>query len=426
MLELTVPGDKSMAHRALLCALLADGESRVCGLPAGDDVRRTIAAVQALGARVVMQDDACCIQSGPALQAQHPVTIDCGSSGTTLRLLTGLLAGRAGTFHLHTSRQLARRPMDHVVALLRAFGADLTLLSAPEGGERVRIHGRALTGASVHCALPSAQLKCAALFAALQAEGTSQIHEAIPTRDHLERLLPLFAGRVTRVGSAWHVSQQALRGAALHIPGDLSAAAPWIVGTILFRQAPLTIRSLGLNPSRLGFVNALRQMGARIDSMIEAWSGEEPVGSLTVWPSPHLQPIHLPSEAAPTCIDELPLLALAAAVTPGVSRIEGVEGLRSKESDRLQAILELFRESALKAKLEQGVLVVTGCPEVQLPDHLLPCFDDHRMAMLCALLAAAQRSTRALRLDAASVVEKSYPRFWRDFAAVFPNVRVEV
>lgn len=405
MLELAVPGDKSIAHRALLCAALAGGESRITGLPDGDDVRRTSEAARVLettprGAETI---------------------IDCGSSGTTLRLLTGLLAAQPGTYHLHVSAQLARRPMAHVVTALRAFGAHITLHECPSGGRRVSIVEQSLQGASIRCEIPSAQLKSALILAALQARGGSRIHAPVATRDHLERLLPLFGGCITRAYDTLIVTPHPLHPADVQIPGDVSAAAPWIVATLLFRNEPVCINHVGLNPTRLGLIAALQQMGARIETTIRDWYGEEPVGQLTIWPSTGLRPLTLHAAALPTCIDELPLLALAAGYAQGTSRFFGVELLRSKECDRLQAIVELLTQSAIQIEVKADVLIVHGPGEVCCPDAILPTHDDHRIAMLGALIILAQRGRRRIGLDQPFVVEKSYPRFWRDFAGVFPH-----
>lgn len=409
MRELTVPGDKSIAHRALLCAALAGGESRITGLPDGDDVRRTSEAVRVLA----------------TTPRGVETIIDCGSSGTTLRLLTGLLAAQPGTYHLHVSAQLARRPMAHVVTALRALGAQITLHECPGGGRRVTIVGQSLQGASVHCESPSAQLKSAFILAALQARGFSRIHEPVATRDHLERLLPRFGGCITRERDTIIVAPQTLHPADVQIPGDVSAAAPWIVATLLFRDEPVCINHVGLNPTRLGLIAALQQMGARIETTIRDWYGEEPVGQITIWPATGLRPLTLRAAALPTCIDELPLLALAAAYAQGTSRFFGVELLRSKECDRLQAIVETLTRLSIKIEVKDDILIVHGPGEVCYSDAILPTHDDHRIAMLGALIILAQRGGYRIALDQPSVVEKSYPRFWRDFAGVFPDYGFE-
>lgn len=409
MRELTLPGDKSIAHRALVCALLAKGESLLENIPEGEDVAHTRTAVRLLA----------------ELPEGADAVIDCGSSGTTLRLLTGFLAARPGSFQLRVSAQLARRPMAHIVRALRSFGVKIALDEQGDTGVRVRITGRPLRGVDVECAFPSAQLKAALILAALQAGGVSHIIEPVPTRDHMERLLPLFGASVEIDRSMITVWPRPLRPAQLRIPGDVSAAAPWIVATLQFGEAPLCIREVGLNPTRLGLITTLQRAGARIETAIETWYGHEPVGSISIWPTPELSPLTVSAMELPTCIDELPLLALAACAARGTSRFEGVELLRTKESDRLQVILEVLMKCSAKMELNSGELLIHGPVRIHYPDSTLPTHDDHRIAMLCAVIILGQRSTRRISLDQPRVIAKSYPGFWREFAAIFPGFGLE-
>lgn len=430
---LQVPGDKAIAHRALLLAVLARGDTVLHGVPGGDDVAATRRLVEQLGVRVVANGRTLQL-TGPAPARTHadPLVLDCRASGTTLRLATGLLAGRPGTYVLTVSPQLARRPMAHVLAPLRAMGAQIEEL-APAAGiaatdtvPRLRITGGTLQGLDYRALYSSGQLKSAFILAALQAQGPSRFWEPSPSRDHLERLLPSFCSPSPLMGEgpagSIAVVPQLLHGAAVPIPGDISSAAPWILAGVLGCERALIIDGVGLNPTRLGFVRTLQRMGARI--VVQQTSATcEPVGRITAFPGA-LRSVHVAAHEVPTLIDELPLLCLAAACADGVSVLHGVGALRSKESDRLQVTLELLRRLHVKHWLSaDDRLTIAGNAAQWLPATprrvRFPATADHRMVMLASLVGLVTAGAVQVNIPDPEAVAKSYPGYWADWRQVF-------
>lgn len=434
--RLIVPGDKSIAHRAVWCAALARGESLLRGVPESDDVAATCGVVQALGVRMVRVGTEVRIEGCGGAWPIQVVSLDIGASGTTLRLLCGLLAAAQGTYHLRVAAQLGRRPIEHVLGLLRAMGAEVESVGWGTADAQLRIRGRQLHG--VRCALPvaSAQLKCAFLLAALQADSASWCAEPVLTRDHLERMLPQFGAKLSHVrcptccnaaAADWlHVVPGPLRAAAINIPGDLSAAAPWIAMALVLRQRPLTIAKVGLNPTRLGMVRILQRMGARIElhAAHDAAAGE-PYGDLTIFPSCLRGTTVLPSEV-PSCIDELPLLIALAGLAQARTHFRGLTALRSKESDRLQHTVAACRAAGMALEQPDGdTLWIDGRPALRATPQQFPRTDDHRMVMLFSVLSLLADPRGPVQIPDACAVAKSYPGYWRDFQALWPDSECE-
>gem|GEM_PF-415705 len=451
-----VAGDKSIAHRALWCAALARGTSTIRGLPTGHDVACTRGVIEALGASTRVVDDALLVEGCGGAWVVRQAVLDCGSSGTTLRLATGALCGTDGNFLLFTSPQLARRPMQLVIDALRELGADLVLDPAPEKIRalmpsarwpadrvpRVLIHGRPLRGGAVHLTEPSAQLKCALIFAALHAETAVTI-SAPTTRDHLERMLPAFGVNITVSGDEIMVQpsrmkkklsvpltqpspqweRACLTSANIDIPGDPSIAAPWIAAaTLRPRRHNFIIRNLSLNPTRLGLVRCLNRMGAGI-WVYQCTSTQEPIGDLVISPRmTSLRPCVLSREEMPTLIDELPLLALVCAHAHGTSVLHGVAHLRGKESDRLHGVLTALRARGVMAYLHGcDTLVIHGQRAAWRRVPVAPVADDHRMTILHTLLALIANDFAGTMIRDPNAVKKSDPDFWNVLARVWPG-----
>jgi len=410
---LVVPGDKSIGHRALLFAALAAGRSVVRGLPPGADVRTTRRAVEALGVTVRDEAGAVIVEGrgwdGLARDpAAAPLALDCGNSGTTARLLLGLLSGRPGRFTLVGDASLSRRPMGRVTRPLAAFGA------AIEGSETLplTVEGRTLRAARVATGVASAQVKSALVLAALQADGESTIEEPEPTRDHTERMLAAMGAAIAPVagGAAWRVAGGCPRLAPLDlvVPGDPSSAAFLVGLASALPGSALAVRGVALNPRRIGFLRVLRRMGAGLH-----WSEDgavpEPTGTIEVLGG-RLAGTTIAGQDVVDAIDELPLLAVLAAVAEGETRIEGAAELRVKESDRIAATLALLRAFGAACEERPDGFVVAG--GARLAGTAFDARGDHRIAMAGAVAAALADGPSSL--TGGEWVTISYPAFFED------------
>ncbi|MCP9816745.1 3-phosphoshikimate 1-carboxyvinyltransferase [Synechococcus sp. GreenBA-s] len=412
----TVPGDKSISHRALLFGAIAEGTTRIEGLLPAEDPLSTAACLRAMGVAV------------SPIEAGQPVTVqgvgldgfrepedvlDCGNSGTTMRLMLGLLAGRAGRhFVLNGDASLRRRPMRRVGGPLAEMGATI---AGRDGGNLapLAIQGRRLQGATVRTPVASAQVKSAILLAGLTADGPTTVIEPVQSRDHSERMLRAFGAELV-VGGPGHTEVTVTPGAVLRgqdviVPGDISSAAFWLVAGAITPGAELTVQNVGLNPSRTGILEVLEQMGARITVLNARDVAGEPVGDLQVSHGP-LQAFTIGEELIPRLVDEIPVLAVAACCAEGVSRVTGAAELRVKETDRLAVMARQL--GAMGARIEEHADGLTIQGQTALHGAEVDSETDHRVAMSLAVAALiASGSTRLHRPEAAAV---SYPTFWDD------------
>lgn len=406
------PGDKSLSHRCLLLAAMAEGRSTLRGLGSGDDVARTRAVIEHLGAVVALDPGRGTVTvDGPGLEHLRPVAtdLDCGNSGTTMRLVAGLAAGLDGTTVLTGDGSLRSRPMDRVVEPLRALGADIEAaddgLHAP-----LRIRGGRLTGRRVECGVASAQVTSALVLAGLQAEGTTEIVEPAPSRDHTERMLRALDVPVERRGDILRVRRGAPRPFSFDVPGDPSSAAFLVVAATLVPGSAIVVEDVDVNPLRIGFVEVLRRMGADIDITERGERLGEPVADIVVRAAP-LSGTDIDSDEIPGVIDELPVLAVAAAFAVGTTRIRGAGELRAKESDRIATVsTELARLGAAVEQLPDGLIVGPG--ELHPGDFV--AHGDHRVALAAATGSLGLPGTSTVSGWGATAV--SYPGFLDDVA----------
>lgn len=398
--EIAVPGDKSISHRALIFAAMAEGGSRIHGLLEAEDVARTADAVRALGAEVGRSGAEWFVRGGPWRSPAHP--IDCGNSGTTARLLMGAIAGRGVRATLTGDDSLRRRPMARVTAPLREMAARI------EGGDRlpITIHGAPLRGIRHRSPVASAQVKSALLLAGLGAEGLTEVIEPLPSRDHTELMLPIFGAELGSGSSISVRGPQRLRPAAIQVPGDISAAAFPLVAALLAPGSELTIAGVGVNTLRTGLLDTLREMGADIAAANVRTCGGEPVADLTARAS-RLSGVTIPAERAPRMIDEYPILAVAAACAEGVTTINGLGELRHKESDRLAAIASGLTACGITAQVDGDTLRVTGGPV--RGGATVPSGGDHRIAMAFLILGLV--SEQPIAVEGAEMIATSFPGF---------------
>jgi 3-phosphoshikimate 1-carboxyvinyltransferase len=418
---LHLPADKSVAHRALLFNAMAEGQCEVSVAYPGEDVLSMAGVLQTLGAVTA-------IEEGPAgltrvhlrgggttraavLPGRGGETLDCGNAGTAMRLLIGALAGRPGSATLVGDASLSGRPMERVAAPLRIVGARIT---TEDGHAPIRVEGRRHLSATVlELPVASAQVIGSLVLAALAAEGTTTITVPGPTRDHTERMLAWLGAPVRREGYVTTVEgPTGFRARTIDVPGDISAAAAWLVAGALHPDAHIVVEEVGLNPSRTGVIDVLRDMGADIKVASDGptqWC-PEPVGTITVSGGRPLHGIDLSSDRVADVIDELPLIAMAMAAAEGVSTVSGARELRVKESDRIERVVAGLRAIGANAEeREDGWIVSRGSPR----DAAIRTDGDHRIAMSFAV-AALTGVAGTVEIDDPACAAVSYPTFWTD------------
>jgi 3-phosphoshikimate 1-carboxyvinyltransferase len=434
---LRVPGDKSVSHRALLLAALARGTSRISGAGDGEDVRATARLIEALGVDVERRPTAGgrlidyeVVSPGPDGLTEPRDVLDCGNSGTSLRLLAGILAGRPWTSVLTGDASLRRRPVGRVVLPLRAMGADVHARRS-DTLPPLAVAGRArLRPIDWTTDVPSAQVKSAILLAGLAADGPTTVAEMVATRDHTERMLrargvpvetvrgPSGAVRVTIEGG------QAVATVDETVPGDVSAAAFWLVAAAIHPDAELRIDGVGLNPTRTAIVGLLRRMGGDVERLasdgrpvanVEAADDGrgEPTGSL-VARSSALRAIEVSADEVAAAIDEIPILCLAASQADGVTTISGIGELRVKESDRVAGIAEGLGGLGARVDVDGDVRRIHG--PARLRGARLDALGDHRLAMTFAV--AGLRAEGETTIAGSSTASISYPGFFDDLTRV--------
>ena len=403
-----IPGDKSISHRALILAALAVGRSRIEGLNDGSDVRATMAALRAMGARIEPQSDGAWtidgVGVGGLLQPEAP--FDLGNSGTSARLLMGLVASHPIRARFTGDASLSRRPMGRVAAPLRRIGARIDADMLP-----LMVEGLYPAMATHHrLEIPSAQVKSALLLAGLNTPGLTELIEPAPTRDHLERLLALFGAGIEVDGARIALRGEAeLKPQRLAIPGDASAAAFLAVAALVVPGSEIRIEGVGVNPGRIGLYDMLREMGADIAFSNPRLVSGEPVADLVARHGA-LAGIEIPPEIAPRMIDEYPILFIAAAFARGRSRARGLAELRLKESDRIAAMAAGLRAIGVRAQEDGDGLVVHGSGGGPLPGGATvdPGLD-HRVAM--AFAVAGLRALEPIGVPGMTIADTSFPGF---------------
>jgi 3-phosphoshikimate 1-carboxyvinyltransferase len=427
--ELRLPGDKSISHRALILSTLAAGESHISGAGDGADVRSTAAIMRALGATVEPRPDEDgrnvayrVVSAGADGLVEPDAILDCGNSGTSLRLIAGMLAGLPLTAILDGDASLRRRPVARIIEPLRRMGAVL------HGRRRdslppLTVVGHTPLQATDHTTpVPSAQVKSAVLLAGLRAEGRTTVREHVATRDHTERML---RARGVPVGRAedgdgvvvWVEGVTAVRAVDQRVPADVSAAAFWLVAGAIHPDAELSLRDVGVNPTRRSVVDILRSMGAdieerRVDDAAESDVGE-PIADLVVRSS-GLRAVALGPVEVAAAIDEIPVLCLAATQARGTTTIRGAGELRHKESDRIQGIAAGLASLGADVTVEGDDLVIPG--EQRLRGGTADSLDDHRLAMLFSIAGLIAGDATIVERPGSAAV--SYPGFFADLEGV--------
>jgi 3-phosphoshikimate 1-carboxyvinyltransferase len=398
--SITLPGDKSISHRALILCAIAAGDSQVRGLSEGADVESTATCLRALGVEV----DGSMI-AGRGMDGLHAASgpLDCGNSGTTMRLLSGLLAAQGFESELVGDESLSRRPMNRVVEPLRQMGAKVSWPPLRAGGNPK------LKGIEYATPVASAQVKSAILLAGLHADGETAVMEPVRTRDHTEVMLGAMGIKVTVDGLRVAVSRaERLEPLDIAVPGDFSAAAFWLVAGGLVDASDVRLLGIGVNPTRTAFADLLTSIGFRINRAKPRFEANEPVADLEVEPVEDLRPLHVNGGMAAQMIDELPVLAVAATQIAGTSVISGAAELKVKESDRLAAMEAGLSAMGADIVAQDDGWVING-PR-RLEGARVDSAGDHRVAM--ALAIAALVADGRTEIEGAECVEISYPRFF--------------
>ncbi|MBB4096832.1 3-phosphoshikimate 1-carboxyvinyltransferase [Sphingomonas kyeonggiensis] len=414
--RVTVPGDKSISHRSLMFSALAVGESRIEGLLEGEDVLATAAAMRAMGATITRGDDGVWTVSGVGVGGllQPEQALDMGNSGTSTRLLMGLVASHPITVTFTGDASLSSRPMGRAIEPLSQMGAEIT--SSPGGRLPLMLKGIS-PAVPITYTLPvaSAQVKSAVLLAGLNTPGITRVIEPVPTRDHSERMLKGFGAELT-VEDGPEGKIISIRGEAelkpqhIIVPGDPSSAGFWMVAASIVPGSDITIANVCMNPTRTGLIKALRMMGASIEAVDSREVGGEPVADLRVRHAP-LKAIEVPPELAPSMIDEYPILFVAASVAEGRTVARGAHELRVKESDRIATMRAALEANGVVLEEFEDGLAITGTGGAPIPGGGAAVSKlDHRIAM--SMTVAGLAAAAPIAIDDVAPVQTSYPAFF--------------
>jgi len=407
--SLVLPGDKSISHRYAMLAALAEGTSRLSNFSTGADPHSTLACIAALGATI--EDKGTHIEiTGTAGTFHQPTApLNCGNSGSTMRMLSGLLAPHAGTFTLVGDHSLTLRPMERIRKPLSAMGANITLT---EGHAPITVIGGPLNAIDFDTPIPSAQVKTAILFAGLQAQGTTRLTESVRTRDHSEHALRAFGATLRRAGDILEIpGHQRLKAIEATVPGDISSAAFFLAAALLFPESNLILDSIGLNPTRSALLDVITALGAKIRILSVEEQNGELIGTIQVTaapPAPGSGPLVIAGALTAQLIDELPVLAAVAPYTRSGITIRDAQELRVKESDRIDLVARNLRAMGAVFTEHPDGLDIPG--NQTLHGATIDSGTDHRIAM--AFSIAALRATSACEISGSEAAAISFPEFF--------------
>ncbi len=408
--SLVLPGDKSISHRYAMLAGLAEGTSRLANFSTGADPHSSLACMEALGAKVEKKEKHIEVTGAAGSFSQPTEALDCGNSGSTMRMLSGLIAAHPHTFTLVGDHSLTQRPMERIRKPLAAMGAHITLT---DGHAPITIHGSRLQAIDFETPIPSAQVKTAVLFAGLQADGTTSLSEAILTRDHSEHALRAFGATLTRENSRLSIAGgQKLHAIDATVPGDLSSAAFFLCAALLFPDSNLILDAVGLNPTRSALLDVVAALGAKIRLLnVEEHHGEL-VGTLQVNANPSAaptKPFEISGALTAQLIDELPVLSAIAPYTRSGLIIRDAQELRVKESDRIALVARNLRAMGAELTEHPDGLDIPGGQS--LHGAQIDSGTDHRIAM--AFSVAGLRASSETEIDGAEAAAISFPEFFR-------------
>ncbi|MED4040446.1 3-phosphoshikimate 1-carboxyvinyltransferase [Niallia taxi] len=405
--EIAIPGDKSISHRSVMFGAIAEGKTTVTNFLMGEDCLSTISCFQKLGVSIQHDKEKVIIEGKGLDGLQEPIELlDVGNSGTTIRLMSGILAGRDFHSTLAGDSSIAKRPMTRVVGPLREMGAKIDGRSNGEFTP-ISIRGNSLKAISYKLPVASAQVKSSILFAGLQAEGTTTVIEPVSTRDHTERMIKRFGGNINVDGKSIHITGgQRLTAADIHVPGDISSAAFFLVAASIVPDSSVILKNVGLNPTRTGIMDVLTNMGANV-SILDSNDEFEPTGDLRIEAST-LKGTTIDGEIIPRLIDEIPIIALLATQAEGTTIIKDAEELKVKETNRIDTVVNELKKLGAKIEAtEDGMIIHGGAP---LKGAVVDSHGDHRIGMMLAV--ASLVTDGAVILENAEAIAVSYPSFF--------------
>ena len=407
--ELQVPGDKSISHRSIMFGSLAEGETRVSGFLQGEDNYATFSAFQSMGVEIADQGQGELRIKGVGLHGltEPSDVLDCGNSGTTMRLMTGLLSGQNFFSVLTGDQYLRRRPMRRVVTPLSEMGARI---SGRNNGELapLAISGGGLHGIEYDSPVASAQVKSALILAGLYADGATVVREPHLSRDHSERMLRCFGADLEPIDGGVRVTPgKPLFAQDIQVPGDISSAAFFLVAGLIVPNSELLLRNVGINPTRSGIIEILQNMGGKLEFVDQREASGEPVADILV-KSSQLKGIEIGGSVVPRAIDEFPVISVAAAFAEGKTTIRDAEELKVKETDRIAAMVEALSVLGVDVKATADGMIINGRENVSGGD--VRSHGDHRIAMSMAI--AALVSDAPVTIDDTDCTETSFPGFW--------------
>lgn len=408
---LTLPPDKSISHRAAMFAALHEGKSCISNYSSAADPQSTLDCLRQLGLEVKQEQDTVCIEGVGRHGLQAPVAdLDCGNSGTTMRLMSGIVGGAGIECTLSGDQSLSARTMKRIIDPLQKMGISVEACDGDFAPLKIS-RNVPLQALKFNLPIPSAQLKSCVLLAGLFGNEPTEVTETLSSRDHTERLLQLpvkedSSGRVISSSAAHKIPVQNYT-----VPNDFSAAAFWLVAGSIHPEASIRLESVGLNPTRTAALEVMQQMGAKVTIENDRMEGAEPVADLSV-ESSTLQPVKLSEDLVPNCIDEIPILTVAMLFADGVSVISGAGELRHKETDRLKAMAELLDLAGAEYQEYEDGLKIHGSPDFRPDPATYSSYHDHRIAMSAAVLSLmGQQPSTVNGADCAAI---SYPSFWDD------------
>jgi 3-phosphoshikimate 1-carboxyvinyltransferase len=412
--SLMLPGDKSISHRYAMLAGFAEGTSRLTNFSTGADPHSSLGCMEAMGARVSVDGKTISVTGTGGDLKQPSGDLDCGNSGSTMRMLAGLVAAQAGTFRFVGDASLTVRPMERIRKPLELMGAKIDLT---EGHAPMTVHGGALTGIDFEAPIASAQVKTAVLFAGLQAKGTTSIAEKVRTRDHSEHALRAFGAKLEREGERLKIAGgQTLQAIEATVPGDMSSAAFFLCAALLFEDSNLVLDALGMNPTRASLLDVITSMGGTIKVLDVQEQHGETVGTIQVNRGRTLRGMEIAGALAAQLIDELPVIAAIAPYTEGGVRIRDAKELRVKESDRIALVVKNLRAMGAEVTEHEDGMDIPGGQ--RLRGGVIDSGMDHRIAM--AFSIAALRAEGETEIHGAEAASISFPEFftWLDELAI--------
>lgn len=406
--QIAIPGDKSISHRSIMFGAIADGKTTVTNFLTGEDCLSTISCFRKLGVEIEMDEEKVVVHGKSFNGLTEPKEIlDVGNSGTTIRLMLGILAGRPFFSTLIGDSSIGKRPMTRVTKPLLQLGADI---DGRHGGEYtpLSIRGGSLDGIVYNMPVASAQVKSAILLAGIQAEGKTTVNEPSKTRDHTERMIQHFGGQVEVDGLSITVQgDQNLKGADIHVPGDISSAAFFLVAGAIVPNSEITLKNVGLNPTRTGIIDVLKDMGADLQIINEQTDAFEPVGDLVIKTS-SLRGTTIEGDIIPRLIDEIPVIALLATQAEGITVIKDAEELKVKETNRIDTVVDELRNLGANIEATNDGMIIYGRKD--LTGGVVNSHGDHRIGMMLAIASLICKESTVLENQEA--ISVSYPTFF--------------